>query len=69
MPTLTHTHPSHYSLESLVRNALTCGELLPGAAAQVEEKLKSGNLSATDHKLISLLEDAIATGCIRRIEI
>lgn len=51
------------SLESLVRTAMANGELAPGVAAQISQ-YRSGNLSCGDRRLLAILDDAIADGCI-----
>ncbi|MDJ0706794.1 MAG: hypothetical protein QNJ46_26275 [Leptolyngbyaceae cyanobacterium MO_188.B28] len=55
------------SIESIVRTALSLGELFPGAEAQIERNLQHDNLSATDYRMLAILKDAIADGCVRRI--
>ena len=56
------------SLESLVRTAMTNGELAPGVAAQVG-RYRNGKLSCEDRRILAILEDAIAEGCVVSIEV
>lgn len=51
------------SLESLVRTAMTNGELAPGVAAQIGQ-YRSGRLSCEERRLLAILDDAIADGCV-----
>lgn len=51
------------SLESLVRTAMTNGELAPGVAAQIN-KYRVGRLSCEERRLLAILDDAIADGCV-----
>lgn len=55
-------------LESLVRIAMTHGELAPGVAAQVN-RYRKGRLSCEEQRLLAILDDAISDGCIVPIEI
>ncbi|NEP15416.1 MAG: hypothetical protein F6J97_00755 [Leptolyngbya sp. SIO4C1] len=55
------------SLESLVRTALSHGELSPGAAAEINRYRTGGRLSAEEQRYLAILEDAIADGCIRLV--
>lgn len=55
-------------LESLVRTALTNGELAPGVAAQVS-RYRNGKLSCEDRRILAILDDAIAEGCVVCIEV
>ena len=54
-------------LESLVRTAMTNGELAPGVAAQINQ-YRSGRLSCEERRLLAILDDAIADGCIIPLE-
>jgi len=55
-------------LESLVRIAMTNGELAPGVALQIN-RYRSGKLSCEERRLLAILDDAIADGCITPIEV
>lgn len=55
------------SIETIVRQALTQGELWPGASAEISRRLAEGQLSRREEMLIQLLEDAIANRSVRRI--
>ncbi|MEL6493206.1 MAG: hypothetical protein AAFQ95_24910 [Cyanobacteria bacterium J06621_3] len=55
-------------LESLVRTAMTHGELAPGVAAQVN-RYRNNKLSCEEQRLLAILDDAISDGCITPIEI
>ncbi|MGB7247486.1 MAG: hypothetical protein WBC73_01005 [Phormidesmis sp.] len=55
------------SLESLVRIAVANGELAPGVAAQIN-RYRTGKLTCEEHRLLAILDDAIADGCIAPIE-
>lgn len=50
-------------LESLVRTAMTNGELAPGVAAQISQ-YRSNRLSCEERRLLAILDDAIADGCV-----
>ena len=50
-------------LESLVRIAMSNGELAPGVAAQINQ-YRSGRLSCEERRLLAILDDAIADGCV-----
>lgn len=54
-------------LESLVRTAMTNGELAPGVAAQIG-RYRNGNLSCEDRRILAILDDAIADGCVVPID-
>lgn len=56
------------SLEFLVRTAMTNGELSPGVAAQIDRH-RQGKLSCEDRRMLAILEDAIADGCVVSIDI
>lgn len=55
-------------LELLVRTALMNGELAPGVAAQVN-RYRKAKLSCEEQRLLAILDDAIADGCIVPIEV
>ncbi|MGB3300881.1 MAG: hypothetical protein WBA76_21655 [Phormidesmis sp.] len=55
------------SLEFLVRTAMTNGELSPGVAAQID-RYRQGTLSCEDRRMLAILENAIADGCVIPIE-
>jgi len=55
-------------LESLVRTAMANGELAPGVAAQVN-RYRTCRLSCEEQRLLAILDDAVADGCIKPIEI
>jgi len=55
-------------LESLVRTAMLNGELAPGVAAQINNYRKL-QLSCEEQRLLYILDDAIADGCIVPIEL
>lgn len=50
-------------LESLVRTAIKNGELAPGVAAQVNS-YRTSRLTYEERRLLAILDDAIASGCI-----
>ena len=50
-------------LKSLVRMAVQTGELAPGVAAQISS-YQNGKLTCEDRRLLAILNDAIADGCI-----
>ena len=50
-------------LESLVRTAMSNGELAPGVAAQISQ-YRARKLTCEEQRLIAILDDAIADGCI-----
>ena len=55
-------------LESLVRSAMTHGELSPGVAAQID-RYRSGKPSCEEKRMLAILDDAIADGCVVPIEL
>ena len=55
-------------LESLVRTAMSNGELAPGVAAQVN-RYRGYKLSCEEQRLLAILDDAIGDGIIKPIEI
>ncbi len=55
-------------LESLVRTAITNGELAPGVEAQIH-CYRNGKLSAEEQRLLAILDDAISDGCVVPIQI
>ncbi|MGB3768298.1 MAG: hypothetical protein WA947_17200 [Phormidesmis sp.] len=54
-------------LESLVRTAMMNGELAPGVAAQIS-KYRSSRLSCEERRLLAILDDAIADGCVTPLD-
>ncbi len=50
-------------LESLVRTAVKNRELAPGVAAQVNS-YRTSRLTCEEKRLLAILDDAIASGCI-----
>ena len=61
---LSASHFSGKTLEFLVRTALTHRELSPGIAAAVEGYRKNTQLTATEKRLLEILDSAILDGCI-----
>ncbi len=55
-------------LESLVRTALTNGELAPGVAVQIS-RYRNAKLSCEDRRILAILDDAIAEGCVTAIDV
>lgn len=55
-------------LESLVRTAMVNGELAPGVAAQVN-RYRKAKLSCEEQRLLCILDDAIADGCVKPIDL
>ncbi|MGB5915030.1 MAG: hypothetical protein WBG63_09195 [Phormidesmis sp.] len=55
-------------LESLVRTAITNGELAPGVATQINH-YRNSELSSEGQRLIAILDDAISDGCVVPIEV
>ncbi|NJM99131.1 MAG: hypothetical protein HC800_20090 [Phormidesmis sp. RL_2_1] len=51
----------------LVRTAMINGELAPGVAAQVGS-YRTSRLSCQERRLLAILDDAIANGCVVPIE-
>jgi len=47
---------------------MTNGELAPGVALQIN-RYRSGKLSCEERRLLAILDDAIADGCITPIEV
>lgn len=56
-------------LEGLVRTALTHGELSPGVAMAVEYYRAKPRLTAVEQRQLTILDGAIADGCIVPIQI
>ncbi|MBE9066829.1 hypothetical protein IQ260_09205 [Leptolyngbya cf. ectocarpi LEGE 11479] len=56
-------------LEILVRTALTHGELSPGVAMAVEDYRAKSGLTAVEQRQLTILDSAIADGCIVPIQI
>lgn len=54
------------SLEPWVRTAIAFGELSPAAEAHINQIVAQG-VSEVDRRLLSLLNDAIQAGCVRRV--
>lgn len=54
-------------LESQVRTALDSGELSPGLEVQIRAWASRYTLSERDRTLLQILQDAIESGCIRRV--
>ena len=54
-------------LESLIRIAIANGELAPGVAAQIGQ-YRNGKLSCEERRLLAILDDAIADGCVVPVE-
>ncbi|MGC1308358.1 MAG: hypothetical protein WA885_14125 [Phormidesmis sp.] len=59
----SNTKSESNSLESLVRIAMTNRELAPGIAAQVNH-YRTGRLSCEERRMLAILDDAIADGCV-----
>ncbi len=57
-----------HSIESLVRAALSIGELSPAAEIEINNLVVRGNLSTLDCTMLAILRDAIQDGCIRRLD-
>ena len=55
-------------LESLVRTAMTNGELAPGVAAQIG-RYRNGKLSCEERRILAILDDAIAGGCVVSVDV
>lgn len=55
-------------LESLVRTAMTNRELAPGVAVQVS-RYRAAKLTCQERRLLAILDDAIADGCISVVEL
>ncbi|MBD2256797.1 hypothetical protein [Pseudanabaena sp. FACHB-2040] len=55
------------SIEAIVRNALTLGELSSGAEAAINQARAQGRLTAKDQRVLEILADAIADNCIKRV--
>lgn len=56
------------TLESLVRTAITNGELAPGVAAQID-RYRNEKLSCEDRRILAILDDAIAEGGVVSIDV
>lgn len=67
MLNLPDPSPNTHTLEPWVRAALTSGELTPAAEAQINY-LAAIELSDGNRRLLALLHDAIAEGCVRRVQ-
>jgi hypothetical protein len=57
------------SIEACIRSALETGELLPGVESQIQKIQFSSELTEKDICLLQLLQDAIQSGCIRRLDV
>lgn len=62
------SRPNSTGLESLVRTAMMNGELAPGVALQIGS-YRSRKLSCEEHRLLAILDDAIAHGCVVPVEL
>jgi len=56
------------SLEPWIRAALMLGELSPAEQAHINYLVLSGQLSASEYRLLALLEDAIQSGHIVQVQ-
>ncbi|MGB3296154.1 MAG: hypothetical protein WBB01_24475 [Phormidesmis sp.] len=56
------------SLEPLVRTAILNSELAPGVAARIQQYRKS-QLTCEEQRLLAILDDAVADGCVVPIEL
>jgi hypothetical protein len=54
-------------LEFCIRSALELGELTPALETQINAWVAKGRLSVRDRTMLTILEDAIQEGCIRRV--
>jgi len=61
--------PMLISIEACIRSALETGELLPGVESQIQKIQFSSELTEKDICLLQLLQDAIQSGCIRRLDV
>lgn len=59
--------PTGLSIEEIARQALSQGELSPGAEAAINRAFEQGRMTAQDMRILEILRDAIATNCIKRI--
>lgn len=69
MLSLLDTPSSQISIEAIVRNALTLGELSPGAEAFIHQACTAGRVTAKEQRALEILQDAIANNCIRRVSL
>lgn len=56
-------------LESYIRTALESGELLPAMEAQIQGWASAPELSERDRTLLEIFQNALDSGCIRRVKI
>lgn len=56
-------------VETIVRHALSLGELLPGAAALLDHTCSQRPLTSTEQRYLEILADAIAHNTVRRISL
>lgn len=56
------------NLESLIRTAIAHKELSPGAAMQINQ-YRNGKLTCKERRMVAILDDAIANGCVVPIEL
>jgi hypothetical protein len=64
---LLNSPTPHFDLEVCIRCSLETGELTPGMAAHIHGLATQPSLSKRDRTLLQLLEDALQSGCIRRV--
>lgn len=57
------------NLESLVRTAMINRELAPGVAMQVSRYRMAKKLTCQERRLLAILDDAIADGCVSVVEL
>jgi len=55
------------SIEPCVRTAIAFGRLSPAAEAHINRIVAQNNLTATDQRLLALLNDALQTGWVHRV--
>lgn len=67
MLNLMNTTSSQTSIEAVVRNAITLGELSPGAEAFISQACAEKRITAQEKQALEILQDAIANNCIKRI--
>lgn len=61
--------PGPTPVETIVRHALSLGELLPGAAAALDQTCSQRPLTSTEQRCLEILADAIAHHAVRRIKL
>jgi hypothetical protein len=64
----SHSNLSVIDLRTCIRTILGNGEILPGMELYLQRRIATGNLSAEETSLLSILQDAIQDGCIRRVD-